>query len=511
MQGAAAERFVVFALRVLAVSFAVVGVLYLALPTPVLDVLSDLGEIFGDNVRAPHTQEYMWLSLGFAYLAVITGICLIAQADVVRYRPLLLLLAAGKAASSLTSLAFFLIQDHVFAYLLGFLVDGSLILLALWLYALIGRVDRPPEAGRGRALGEKERRTLGAVCAAMAPGIDGLPAAERDVDVSGPVARFLEVIPPRLLLELRLGLRAFEWLPFPRRFSRMSPDERERFLRRLERSRSALKLELLLMTKIFATLGYAVSEPVRARIGFETTCGLADGTVPEPAASLGDTEPTGAGEDCDVVVVGSGAGGAAAAATLAETGLDVLVLEAGRHYDRDSYPRDPLAAIAGLYRDGGLTIATGRPRIPVPVGKVVGGTTVVNSGTCFRAPESVLDDWAGRFGLGWARELDADFAEAEETLRVTRLDPGRMGRNGRLAMEGAAAIGARGGPISRNAGDCVQCSSCPCGCPLDAKRGMHVSYLPRAVAAGARIRAGVDVRRVLVEDGRATGVECRVE
>ncbi len=81
-----------------------------------------------------------------------------------------------------------------------------------------------------------------------------------------------------------------------------------------------------------------------------------------------------------------------------------------------------------------------------------------------------------------------------------------MGRNGQLAMEGAAAIGASGGPISRNAGNCVQCSSCPFGCEIDAKRGMHVSYLPRAVAAGARLRTGVEAQRVLVEDGRAVGV-----
>ena len=75
------------------------------------------------------------------------------------------------------------------------------------------------------------------------------------------------------------------------------------------------------------------------------------------------------------VIVGSGAGGAVAAATLAEAGLDVIVLEAGEHHNRDNYPGDPLEAIAGLYRDGGLTIAEGRPPIPVPVAKVIGGTT----------------------------------------------------------------------------------------------------------------------------------------
>ena len=164
-----------------------------------------------------------------------------------------------------------------------------------------------------------------------------------------------------------------------------------------------------------------------------------------------------------------------------------------------------------LYRDGGLTIAAGKPKIPVPVARTVGGTTVVNSGTCFRAPDEVLEDWANRFGIDWARDLGEDFAAAEEMLHVQRLDPERMGRNGQLAMEGAAALGVGGGPIARNAGNCVQCSSCPLGCPIDAKRGMHVSYLPRAVAAGARLRAGVDVRRVLTEGGRAVGVECRTE
>jgi choline dehydrogenase-like flavoprotein len=342
----------------------------------------------------------------------------------------------------------------------------------------------------------------------MAPGIDGLPAAERDVDVSGPVAEFLTSVSPRMLKRLRLALRAFEWLPFPWRFSRLDLGAREDFLRRMEGSRFGLYHDLLLMAKLFSTLGYAVTPEVKERIGFETTCALADGSAPAPAGSLGETEPRGDGEECDVVIVGSGAGGAVAAATLAEAGLDVVVLEAGAHYNRDNYPSDPLDAIAGIYRDAGLTIAEGRPPIPVPVAKVVGGTTVINSGTCFRAPDPVLQDWRRRFGIEWAQELDSDYAEAEEFLRVTPLDPETMGRNGQLAMEGAAAIGASGGPISRNAGNCVQCSSCPFGCEIDAKRGMHVSYLPRAVAAGARVRAGVDVRRIATEGGRAVGVRC---
>jgi hypothetical protein len=147
MRGERAESFAVLSLRLLALSFAVVGILFIAVPNGVLDTVSDLGDELGGFSRAPHGTEQLWLALGFSYMVVITGICLLAQADVVRYRSLLLVLALGKAASSLSSLAFYIFEEDVFAYLLNFLVDGSLVLVALWLWTLIGRIDRQPGAG----------------------------------------------------------------------------------------------------------------------------------------------------------------------------------------------------------------------------------------------------------------------------------------------------------------------------------------------------------------------------
>ncbi|HXS48086.1 MAG TPA: hypothetical protein VN756_11570 [Solirubrobacterales bacterium] len=147
MRGATAERFVVLSLRLMAVSFAIVGILFIAVPSGVLDTISDLGDSLGGFTRAPHGEEQLWLALAFAYMVVITGICLVAQADVVRYRPLLLVLAAGKTASSLGSLGFFLFDQDVFIYLLNFLVDGFLAVASLWLWSLSGRVDRPATPG----------------------------------------------------------------------------------------------------------------------------------------------------------------------------------------------------------------------------------------------------------------------------------------------------------------------------------------------------------------------------
>ena len=143
MTGETAERFVVWSLRLLAATFAVVGLLFIVSPDGVLGTLDDVGAWFGDFSPAPETAEQLWLALGFAYMTVITGICVVVQADVVRYRPLLLVLAAGKAASSLAALGFYLFDDDVFAYLLNFLVDGFLVGVALLLWSLAGRVEAP--------------------------------------------------------------------------------------------------------------------------------------------------------------------------------------------------------------------------------------------------------------------------------------------------------------------------------------------------------------------------------
>lgn len=131
-------------MRFLVASFAVVGLLFIATPDGVVHRIEQVGEWIGDFSRGAETEQRMWLGLAFAYMTVITGLALVVSLDVVRFRPLLLVLAAGKLASSLTTGAFFL-DDDVFIYLLNFLVDGSLVGTSLFCWSLAGRV----EAARG--------------------------------------------------------------------------------------------------------------------------------------------------------------------------------------------------------------------------------------------------------------------------------------------------------------------------------------------------------------------------
>lgn len=299
---------------------------------------------------------------------------------------------------------------------------------------------------------------------------------------------------------------------FPRRFSRLPLEGRAAALERMEASRAAPRRDALALLKGLVSVAWARDPRVTGALGIRAGCERAgDGPIAREAPPLDPAALAlpGGPEECDVVVVGSGAGGAAAARVLAEAGLDVVVLEEGPYHDASTYSRDPLEALPRLYRDAGLTLAEGRPAIPLPVGRCVGGTTVINSGTCLRPAPGVLAEWRDRAGIPWAGELEQELDALERDLAVVPVDPATAGRNADLVRAGAEALRASNRPLPRNAGDVACCQTCPTGCALDAKRAVHVSELPRAVAAGARVRAGVRVEEVVVAEGRATGVAGR--
>ncbi|CNF52387.1 oxidoreductase GMC-type [Mycobacterium tuberculosis] len=234
------------------------------------------------------------------------------------------------------------------------------------------------------------------------------------------------------------------------------------------------------------------------------------GGLVRPDAAL-DCTPSGAWPACttaDAVVVGSGAGGAMAARTLARRGLSVVVLEEGRRFTAAEFrERPPLDRFLDLYRDGGAALALGRPPVLLPEGRAVGGTTVVNSGTCYRTPGRVLRRWAS---LGVPVDgFGADLEEVEATLRVARQPVEPLGRNGLLALEGAERLGWRAAPLRRNAPGCTGSAQCAVGCPHNAKYGVHLNALPQACEAGARIVTQARAERILVERGTATGVRAR--
>jgi choline dehydrogenase-like flavoprotein len=215
--------------------------------------------------------------------------------------------------------------------------------------------------------------------------------------------------------------------------------------------------------------------------------------------------------DCDVVVIGTGAGGAVTAKELAERGHAVVLLEEGDYVDRSQFNGHAVEMQRKLYRDMGATIAVGNVSIPIPIGRSVGGTTTINSGTCYRAPSRIFDSWRTEHGLAdYSGESMAPYyARVEEVLEVAPADMKYVGGVGRVIARGCDALGYKHAPLRRNAPACDGQGVCCFGCPSDAKRSTNVSYVPLALKAGAHLFTGLRAEKVLVEHGRAAGVVAR--
>ncbi len=219
--------------------------------------------------------------------------------------------------------------------------------------------------------------------------------------------------------------------------------------------------------------------------------------------------------DCEDVVVGSGAGGAVVACHLAEAGRDVVVLEEGGHVEPHEFARmRPSQTMRHTWRDAGLTMAVGvgdSPMINVMMGRCIGGSSAMTGGVCFRTPEYVLADWRALGLTDFTPEaMEPYIADVERSVHVEEVPESMRSRSTALFAQGAAKLGYRVESMRRNTNGCVGWSTCNFGCPQGAKMSVDRSYLPRAIAAGARVYSDAYVERVLVHDSRASGVEGRV-
>ena len=211
----------------------------------------------------------------------------------------------------------------------------------------------------------------------------------------------------------------------------------------------------------------------------------------------------------DACVIGTGAGGATVAKELAEGGMQVVMLEEGGRHLTDELTARPREMTARLYRDAGQTATTGNAPILLPLGSSVGGTTLVNSGTCFRTPDAVLELWGREFGLEALTPvaLEPFFRRVERILCVSQVPPELAGNNALVAKRGADALGWSGDFIYRNVRGCVGSGVCAFGCPTSAKQHTGITYVPRAWEAGAVTYSGCRARRIELRGGRARGVE----
>ncbi len=209
----------------------------------------------------------------------------------------------------------------------------------------------------------------------------------------------------------------------------------------------------------------------------------------------------------DVIVVGSGAGGAPVAWSLARAGRSVALVEAG-HVLRATTAAD---AVERYYLEQGmLGSLEGGGTMLVLAGSAVGGTTVVNSGTSLRPPRSQLELWDRTAGTRFADgALDPWFDRVVEHLGIAPVPEALLDASARAVREGLERLGRAGAfALARNAPGCVGAGRCCFGCPQGHKLSTDRSFVPQAVEAGATLLVGTTARGIRLHGG---GVEVLVE
>ncbi|MDP2313845.1 MAG: GMC family oxidoreductase N-terminal domain-containing protein [Pseudomonadota bacterium] len=377
-----------------------------------------------------------------------------------------------------------------------------------------------------------ERETLVAICDTLIPALEALPDEDpRLMGLSASHMNLAAIVEQALSgtldddgrTELRQFLRMLEEPAFNGvtagvwgMFSGLTLEARTRLLyafstHRLPPVRRAFAGLSRLVLSLFYSLDLpeAPPNPTHAVLGYERSPQpVRHEDAPIELLSVDDRPIS-----CDVLIVGSGAGGGVAAAVLAKAGYDVLVVEKGDRFTTHDFDGREFMAQQRLYeQQGALTSADGS--ILLLAGSTLGGGTAVSWAGGLRTPAEVLEEWERTYGFDgvcgpeYQRSLDA----VSERLG---LDPAREDApsvNTQVFEAGLRTLEYGVTRIPRMAGHCAgDCGACHFGCPTGAKRTTARTFLQDAHDRGARVLVRAHVERINQRAGEACGALLRVD
>ena len=212
--------------------------------------------------------------------------------------------------------------------------------------------------------------------------------------------------------------------------------------------------------------------------------------------------------NCDVAIIGSGAGSGITAELLTRAGLSVVIIEEGPLKSSSDFNQLETEAFRDLYQEGGGR-RTKDKAIGIYQGRAVGGSTTVNWTSSFRTPPDTLKYWQAHFGLADydAEALTPYFAQVEARLNIAPWGTAPNANNELLAI-GAAKLGIATEHIQRNVKGCLNLGSCGMGCPTNAKQSMLVTTIPAALDRGATLLVETRAQQFMFNAGKISQLRC---
>lgn len=197
----------------------------------------------------------------------------------------------------------------------------------------------------------------------------------------------------------------------------------------------------------------------------------------------------------DYIIIGSGAGGGVLAHRLHLAGAKVLLLEAGKAYRKDTFPRDELAYSPQLFWGGGLEFDT-TSKMAFMRARCLGGTTIVNQCLLDRFDDIALDDWRRASGVPFftSAGMDPHYRQVEGQLSLQTIEPHQFTNNTKLFIEGCDKNGFGWAPLQRGQSNCGleqgnDCIGCLGGCHRDSKQSTLVGYIQPAELKGLEVKS----------------------
>ncbi len=342
-----------------------------------------------------------------------------------------------------------------------------------------------------------------------------------DLGVAQTIAEKLGREGPELQADIRFFLSLFKAPPIglflagkARPFQELSREKRERYLLALANSpvgpfrQGYQGLKRLAGLIYFSAIDSQGSNPNWPVLGYNAP--------PPPPAISAPIRPLTITQDsvleADVIVIGSGAGGGVVAGELARAGKSVIVLEKGGYNYEGNFTWQEEQAMPELFIKRG-TVSTRDLGVIMLAGGTLGGGTSVNWMTSLRAPEEVLEEWKQRSGLRecfTGSRLQDSFTAVEQRLSINT-DNSQHNRQNQLLFDGATALGYHAEVVPRNTVGCGQrCGFCTMGCRYGCSQSTLKTYLQDAYDHGARILVHCNAQKILLEHGRAAGVQATV-
>lgn len=212
--------------------------------------------------------------------------------------------------------------------------------------------------------------------------------------------------------------------------------------------------------------------------------------------------------ECDVAIVGSGAGAGITAELLSAAGLKIVLVEEGPLKSSRDFHQLESEAYPNLYQESAAR-KTADKAINILQGRCVGGSTTVNWTSSFRTPSNTMAYWRERFGLAELTDeaMSPWFLQVEQRLNIKPwLTP--PNENNDLLRRGALKLGIAAAAIQRNVKGCSNLGSCGLGCPTNAKQSMLVTTIPAALDQGAMLLVQTRAERFEIRGSKVEALHC---